>query len=147
MGMARYIQVQPNPHLYPGPSQAGKAPTSHGASEIVFTTQSEEDTKRAQKAAVHAMELAFARKKKLAEEKKAQAAVVEAEKNGPEVVQNGSEVTNTEVVEEVPVPVQRTSIKKKTEYTAVDQSGNAGSKPVIMIGDFSSSGTDYRALQ
>ena len=96
--------------------------------EIVFTTEEEEQAK---KAAVKAMEAAFARKKKLAleeEEKKK-----EAEKE------------NEEVAENLPVPVQRTSIKKKTEYVAVRPSAG-DAKTSIKIGDFSSSGTDYTSL-
>ena len=94
--------------------------------EIVFTTEEEEQAK---KAAVKAMEAAFAKKKQRAEEEKAKR---EAEE---------------EMVENPPVPVQRTSIKKKTEYVAVGVKPTAGDgKPSIKIGDFSSSGTDYTSL-
>ena len=61
--------------------------------EIVFTTEEEEQAK---KAAVKAMEAAFAKKKQRAEEEKAKR---EAEE---------------EMVENPPVPVQRTSIKKNS---------------------------------
>ena len=95
--------------------------------EIVFTTEEEEQAK---KAAVKAMEAAFAKKKqRAAEEEKAKR---EAEE---------------ETVENPPVPVQRTSIKKKTEYVAVGVRPSAGNaKPSIKIGDFSSSATDYTSL-
>ena len=92
--------------------------------EIVFTTEEEEQAK---KAAVKAMEAAFAKKKQRAEEEKAKR---EAEE---------------EMVENPPVPVQRTSIKKKTEYVAVRPSAGE-TKPSIKIGDFSSSATDYTSL-
>ena len=92
--------------------------------EIVFTTEEEEQAK---KAAVKAMEAAFAKKKQRAEEEKAKR---EAEE---------------EMVENPPVPVQRTSIKKKTEYVAVRPSVGE-TKPSIKIGDFSSSATDYTSL-
>ena len=94
--------------------------------EIVFTTEEEEQAK---KAAVKAMEAAFAKKKQRAEEEKAKR---EAEE---------------ETVENPPVPVQRTSIKKKTEYVAVGVKPTAdNAKPSIKIGDFSSSATDYTSL-
>ena len=93
--------------------------------EIVFTTEEEEQAK---KAAVKAMEAAFAKKKKRAEEE--EKAKREAEE---------------ENAENPPVPVQRTSIKKKTEYTAVRPSAGE-TKPSIKIGDFSSSATDYTSL-
>ena len=93
--------------------------------EIVFTTEEEEQAK---KAAVKAMEAAFAKKKqRAAEEEKAKR---EAEE---------------EMVENPPVPVQRTSIKKKTEYVAVRPTAGE-TKPSIKIGDFSSSATDYTSL-
>jgi len=92
--------------------------------EIVFTTEEEEQAK---KAAVKAMEAAFAKKKQRAEEEKAKR---EAEE---------------ELGENPPVPIQRTSIKKKTEYIAVRPSAGEA-KPSIKIGDFSSSGTDYTSL-
>merc|ERR1719370_1655019 len=92
--------------------------------EIVFTTEEEEQAK---KAAVKAMEAAFAKKKQRAEEEKAKR---EAEE---------------EMIENPPVPVQRTSIKKKTEYIAVRPSAGEA-KPSIKIGDFSSSATDYPSL-
>ena len=101
--------------------------TGEGANgkEIVFTTEEEEQAK---KAAVKAMEAAFAKKKKRAEEE--EKAKREAEE---------------ENAENPPVPVQRTSIKKKTEYTAVRPSAGE-TKPSIKIGDFSSSATDYTSL-
>ena len=100
--------------------------TNGDGREIVFTTEGEEQAKRA---AVKAMEAAFAKKKQRAEEEKAKR---EAEE---------------EMVENPPVPVQRTSIKKKTEYVAVGVKPTAGDgKPSIKIGDFSSSGTDYTSL-
>ena len=104
--------------------------------EIVFTTQSEEDADKAQKAAaVKAMEAVFARKKKLAEEKAQREALAAAELQGGD-----------EEVESIPVPVKRTSIKKKTEYTSVTSSSGGTTKPTIRMGDFSSSGTDYKSL-
>ena len=93
--------------------------------EIVFTTEEEEQAK---KAAVKAMEAAFAKKKKRAEQE--EKAKREAEE---------------ENAENPPVPVQRTSIKKKTEYTAVRPSAGE-TKTSIKIGDFSSSATDYTSL-
>ena len=109
------------------PASASVAETNGDGSdgkEIVFTTEEEEQAK---KAAVKAMEAAFAKKKQRAEEEKAKR---EAEE---------------EMVENPPVPVQRTSIKKKTEYVAVSPSA-AETKPSIKIGDFSSSATDYTSL-
>ena len=94
--------------------------------EIVFTTEEEEQAK---KAAVKAMEAAFAKKKKRVEEEE-ERAKREAEE---------------ESTENPPVPVQRTSIKKKTEYVAIRPSA-ADTKPSIKIGDFSTSGTDYTSL-
>merc|ERR1719234_2533665 len=66
--------------------------------EIVFTTEEEEQAKMA---AVKAMEAAFAKKKQraAAEEEKAK-----------------REAEEEDMVENPPVPLQRTSIKKKTEY-------------------------------
>ena len=107
---------------------AAAADTAGGGSdgkEIVFTTKEEEQAK---KAAVKAMEAAFAKKKKRAEEE--EKAKREAEE---------------ETAENPPVPVQRTSIKKKTEYIAVRPSAGE-TKPSIKIGDFSSSATDYTSL-
>ena len=97
--------------------------------EIVFTTEEEEQAK---KAAVKAMEAAFAKKKKRAEEE---------EKKEEERAKREAE----ESTENPPVPVQRTSIKKKTEYVAIRPSA-ADTKPSIKIGDFSTSGTDYTSL-
>merc|ERR1719234_2852033 len=95
--------------------------------EIVFTTEEEEQAK---KAAVKAMEAAFAKKKQRAEEEKAK-----------------REAEEEMVDENPPVPVTRTSIKKKTEYVAVGMKPSAGdAKPSIKIGDFSSSATDYTSL-
>ena len=87
---------------------------------------------KAKKAAVKAMELAFAKKKKLAEEKaKREAAAAAVEEEG-----------EAEVAEGAPVPVKRTSIKKRTEYTMVAPQAR-GVRPVIKMADFNSSGTDY----
>ena len=99
--------------------------------EIVFTTEEEEQAK---KAAVKAMEAAFAKKKKRAEE--------EVKKEEEERAKREAEEESTE---NPPVPVQRTSIKKKTEYVAIRPSA-ADTKPSIKIGDFSTSGTDYTSL-
>ena len=100
--------------------------------EIVFTTEEEEQAK---KAAVKAMEAAFAKKKKRAEEE-------EKKKEEEERAKREAEEESTE---NPPVPVQRTSIKKKTEYVAIRPS-SADTKPSIKIGDFSTSGTDYTSL-
>ena len=107
------------------PTAPAAADTVGDGKEIVFTTEEEEQAK---KAAVKAMEAAFAKKKKRAEEE--EKAKREAEE---------------ENAENPPVPVQRTSIKKKTEYTAVRPSAGE-TKPSIKIGDFSSSATDYTSL-
>ena len=120
----------PSPPVVETPTAPAVADTAGGGSdgkEIVFTTEEEEQAK---KAAVKAMEAAFAKKKqRAAEEEKAKR---EAEE---------------ETVENPPVPVQRTSIKKKTEYVAVGVRPSAGNaKPSIKIGDFSSSATDYTSL-
>ena len=102
--------------------------TGSDGKEIVFTTEEEEQAK---KAAVKAMEAAFAKKKKRAEE---------------ELEKAKREAEEEEAVENPPVPVQRTSIKKKTEYIAVRPSAVETAKPSIKIGDFSSSATDYNSL-
>ena len=101
--------------------------------EIVFTTEEEEQAK---KAAVKAMEAAFAKKKKRAEEE---------EKKKKEEEERAKREAEEESTENPPVPVQRTSIKKKTEYVAIRPSA-ADTKPSIKIGDFSTSGTDYTSL-
>ena len=101
--------------------------------EIVFTTEEEEQAK---KAAVKAMEAAFAKKKKRAEEE---------EEKKKEEEERAKREAEEELTENPPVPVQRTSIKKKTEYVAIRPSA-ADTKPSIKIGDFSTSGTDYTSL-
>ena len=100
----------------------------------MFTTEEEEQAK---KAAVKAMEAAFAKKKKRAEE--------EEKKKKEEEEERAKREAEDESMENPPVPVQRTSIKKKTEYVAIRPSA-ADTKPSIKIGDFSTSGTDYTSL-
>ena len=101
----------------------------------------EEKEKAQQKAAVKAMEFAFAKKKRLAEEKANREAAEAAAAASAEANEEGEDDS-----QEAPVPLKRTSIKKKTEYTAVSRAGGSSSTPLIKLGDFSSSGTDYKAL-
>lgn len=126
---------------HPHHLQATQSPPSGQGVEIVFTTQLEEEEKAQQKAAVKAMEFAFAKKKRLAEEKAKREAAEAAAAASVEANEEGEDDTH-----EAPVPLKRTSIKKKTEYTAVSRASGSSSTPLVKIGDLSTSGTDYRAL-
>jgi len=79
---------------------------------------------QAQKNAVKAMERAFAKKKEEQRRKEADADVESINENQPVIP---------------PVPVTRTSIKKKKEVS----SGSGYEKPVLRIVDFGQSGTNY----
>jgi len=105
------------------PSKVGSHHTSTPSKEIVFTTQSQEDEQRAKKT----IAMALAKKKQAEGQRK--------------IDEEMEAMTDT-----IPVPVKRTSIKKKTEYMEVNSSGGS-TKPSITIGDFTSSETDYRSIK